>query len=707
MYKNDDYDWLRDKNWPNSIDDAIIQHLDNYNSQVNDFFQPLEGMVETIYNEIKCRIAEDDKTVPIEKNGYLYYEQILEGQNYWVHYRQKGEIIDVLLDENIEAQKYDFFKLGHLTIAKNSDIIGYSFDSSGDERYDIIIKNIANNEIIDASVKDVFGNFVWDDGAKGFFYLPAGQYWRSDRVMYHALGTNQEEDVLVYQEQDETFRIGMSLSSSESYIMMNISSATSNEIRYLDSKSQNFEFQIIERRKQDIIYDVTHNGDYWYILTNDMGQNFRLLKVKIGSMIADGVELIGCSNENYLTSICAYNNHLVMEYKNDGLVKISKLSFLGDVIENIKFDDQSYYAHHIFTHYHYESIRYSYSSLCAPNSIYELKMGNNILDFFPNSTSAATCSVVPVLESSRTLSTLRFCATPCMLLPEASFERSLLLKKQVMPAGFIQEDYEVQRLKIKSNDGVLIPVSIIFKKSLFKQDAANPLYLYGYGSYGISVPASFRPSIISLLDRGVVYAIAHIRGGDDLGYNWYESAKFLNKKRTFEDFLSVANGLIDLKYTSAGNIVIAGGSAGGMLIGYCINKAPWLFKAAIMHVPFVDVLNTMLDETLPLTPGEFKEWGNPKEKEYYDYIKSYSPFDCITTQDYPHLFVTSGLYDPRVTYWEPLKFVSKLQDCRTNNNLLLLKTNMSAGHAGKSGRYDYIKEIAEEFAFIITALQLG
>lgn len=659
MSMETEYDWLRDKNWPHSIDAKIIKHLETENGLVEQFFEPLGSHVDVLYGEMVGRVAENDWTVPIKKGEYEYYSVIKQGQEYWDLYRTR--VVDgskqLVLDENAKSVGHDFFKVRAVEISKNDKYVAYAVDYSGAERYDIIVQEISRGSIVDSAVTNAFPYVEWDNGSGGFYYIPADENWRAREVRYHMLNSDVKDDQSIYYEDDETFGVGIHKSLSERFLYIDSRSSNSNEIRYIDLDSVEKSLQLLSQRREDVEYQVSDWGDSFYIVTNDVGRNNRVIKVGIGNTFESGQELIPHSEEEYITGLHLYSNHAVLERRILGLAAIS----IHDVVDlklmsKVEFEDESYDASHIPTEFHDNTVRYQYSSLSRPKMV---KEWNPV---------SRECKVLKVTE---------------------------------IPSGFDSQLYQTKRLWVKSADGTDVPVSILYKKDLLKLDGSNPLYLYGYGSYGIGIPASFRSSIYSLVDRGFVFAIAHIRGGDDLGYKWYESAKFLNKKRTFEDFIASVRGLIAGGYTSPGRVVIYGASAGGMLIGYCINQAPELFKAAIMDVPFVDVLATMLDETLPLTPGEFKEWGNPKQKEFYDYIKSYSPFDNIKAMHYPHIFVTAGLYDPRVTYWEPAKFVSKLRSRKLDSNLLLFKTEMGAGHAGKSGRYQSYKEIAQEYAFIL------
>ena len=539
----------------------------------------------------------------------------------------------------------------------NHQYAAYSINTNGDERYFVEVTDIKSGALLESNVHNAFGSIVWDSNSSGFFYIKCGDDWRAKEVYYHKLNTEQTADPLVFKEQDETFWVSISKTSDDRHLVISSKSGSSNELYLLDLGSPLSKAQLLKERQDNCIYYASSYKDDLYVMINDTGRNFRLIKTTIAAPFKESEELIPHNKDEYIEEVTCYKNWLVVEKRKLGLVDISIFSYDFSKHYSISFEDASYSAHHIFTSYDSESVRYSYSSLAKPNKIMEL------------------------IVETKAVSTL---------------------KTQTIPSRFDEKKYHVERIWAKSDDGTEVPISLVYNKGLFKKDGSNPLYLYGYGSYGISVNSYFRSTIFSLVDRGFVYALAHIRGGDDLGYEWYESAKFLTKKKTFEDFVSCAKHLANTGYTSNGKIAICGGSAGGMLIGASINMAPpHLFKTAILHVPFVDVLNTMLDDTLPLTPGEFKEWGNPQNKEFFEYMRSYSPYDNISAKEYPHIFITAGLKDPRVSYWEPAKFYAKLTKLKLDSNHLLLKTNMGAGHFGKSGRYDHLKEIAEEFAFVL------
>ena len=660
-----DYSWLRDANWPNSVSDKIINHLNQENQRYNDFFHTRNDQVEAMFNELKGRIKEDDWTPGIIIGSYEYYSYIKAGQDYWIHARKllvDGTAEEILLDENLDAKSQKFYEVGCVKISPNHKLLAYTVDLNGSEQYDVFVKDVASGKIIDRNVKATFGHVEWNHNSDAIYYIPTGKDWRAKKVYCHSIYADQaSSDALIYEELDKTFWVSIEKSSSQEYLVINSEAADSNELRVLNLLTN--ELKLILPRKADLLYSLTHHQNNFYLTINDQGKDNRIIKTSVLNPSSNWHEIIAHTKGTYICETIAYKNHLVIEKRVLGLVQISILNLSTSHINEVNFSDESYDAHVIFTTFDAIALRYKYSSLACPNmtSEYNFDAGHNPLP----------------------------------------------LKLQEVPSGFNNEHYVTKRIWAESSDGALVPVTVMYKKDLVKFDGSNPAYLYGYGSYGHAVTPSFKTNILSLVDRGFVFAIAHIRGGDDLGYEWYESAKMLTKKRTFEDFIASAQALIELGYTSEGDIATCGGSAGGMLVGACVNSAPQLFKTAILHVPFVDVLATMLDESLPLTQIEFKEWGNPKQPEFYGYIKSYSPFDNITKQNYPHILITSGLNDPRVTYWEPAKYAQKLRDYKTDNNLLLLKTNMEGGHQGKSGRYDYLKEVAEEYVFMLSLYQIA
>ncbi|NRA74153.1 MAG: S9 family peptidase [Rickettsiales bacterium] len=655
----DDYHWLRDPNWPNVTNKNILSYLKAENKHTDSFFEPLKKETEKIYQEIIGRIKLDDQSVPVKHRKYYYSTITKKNSNYPIYVRKKTSNgkDEIIFDGNKESKGHRYFSIGSLSISPSGKLMAYSIDTQGDERYTAKIRELSSNKNLSDILKNI-SSIVWDELEQGFFYTKMDEKWRATELYYHKLGTEQKKDKLIYKEQDHTFQIGLHKTSDYKYIIVNISSSTSDEIQYLDASGKTHKLNMLIPRREDHLCSVDHIHNYFYIQTNDKGKNFRLVRVKDNKPTSNNYEeIISHSDSKYLLDIDLYDNFFVIETKEEGLSQIRLLNYNLQEYDHIQFPDQTYTASTIYScHDDDKEILISYSSLVSPTTIFKYTLNNK--------------KISPI-------------------------------KIQEIPSGYNKEEYKCERVFAKSRDGkTKIPISLVYKKSLFKADGSNPLFLYGYGSYGISISPSFSTSALSFLDRGFVYAIAHIRGGDDLGFKWYEDAKFLNKKLTFNDFIDCAKSLIKENYTSKGNIAISGGSAGGMLIGNVINEEPELFKSAVANVPFVDVLNTMLDDTLPLTPGEFKEWGNPKEKRFFDYIKSYSPYDNVKEQHYPIIYVLAGLNDPRVTYWEPAKWVAKLRDKKLDNNILLLETDMESGHKGKTGRFPKIKEAAKEYSFI-------
>jgi oligopeptidase B len=655
----DQYHWLRDQNWPNIKSQSILEYLKAENNYTESYFKPLNILTDKLYNEMLGRIELSDKSVPIKhSDGYYYFTITEEKLSYPIYARQiKDGLDEIILDQNKEAEGYNFFNIGSISVSPNGKLLAFSQDTTGDEHFTILVKDLSENKLLSESITNVIGDIEWNKIGSGFYYTKLDDKWRANKVYFHRLGDTQEQDQLILEELDPIFRLDISKSSSEEYIFITSSSSTSTEVSFIKAENSSDDACVIIQRREDHLYEVDHINGNFYIYTNDKGKNFRLVKIAVDKYLTrDFIELVPHSDDKYLTDFYLYTEKLVIVTKELGLPKIAILNYDLSDKKVISFSDQSYTASVIYSCVSDNGILISYSSLNSPHTIFKYIF---------------------------------------------AFKDLVSVKTQKIPIGYDKDLYQSERLFAISKDGVNIPISLVYKKSLFKKDGSNPLFLYGYGSYGIAIPPAFNTNVISLLNEGFIYAIAHVRGGDDLGFKWYESAKFLNKKRTFEDFISVADYLIENLYTKQGEIAIMGGSAGGMLVSVVMNERPELFKIVIADVPFNDVLNTMLDDTLPLTPGEFKEWGNPKEKEYFDYIKSYSPYDNIRQQNYPTLYVLAGLNDPRVTYWEPAKFVAKLRATKTDNNTLLLETEMEAGHRGKSGRFDRLKEIAKKYAFIL------
>jgi oligopeptidase B len=619
----------------------------------------LSDKKDMFFEELKGRIKLADQSTYVKKDDYFYYTRTEEDKDYTIYCRKLGSISapeEIVLDVNELAKDQKYTSIGSFSISPDHKLMAYSVDFTGGEKYTLKIFNLETKTFLADQIENTMGSIVWHEDQSGLFYTPTDDNWRHDKVLFHKLGTKNIDDKLIFHEKDPLYYVSVGKSSSKEYIFITASGHDSNEMYFIKMSDKTFTPQLVLPRKDRIQYSIDHNGLFFYQYTNDGAKNFQILRAESNDYSATKPWSIYIAEkkDKYLSSFDLTQNYLLMNYKVKGLAELVARNLDNETQQVLNFPENTYTADIYSTNFKENDIRVNYSSLARPDTVYNY-------DFTSNKLST--------------------------------------LKVQEIPSGFDSEEYVTQRLFVKT-DGVEVPISLFYKKSLFKNDGSNPLYLYGYGSYGISIAPSFRNSAVSLVNRGFIYAIAHIRGGDDLGHDWYEDAKFLNKKRTFSDFIAVAEELIKLNYTSKGNIVIVGGSAGGMLVGNVINQRPELFKAVIAHVPFVDVLNTMLDENLPLTPGEYKEWGNPKEKDYFEYMKSYSPYDNVSQQNYPSLFVSAGLSDPRVGYWEAAKWVARLRDRKLGDNIIIFKTNMSFGHSGASGRFDYLKEAAEDLVFI-------
>lgn len=661
----DNYAWLRSKNWQTKVDESeILNYLNEENKYAETFMDSVKDLREQLFTEMKSRIKLADKSVPVKEDNYFYYSYTHEDSNYAIYARKKDSLDneeEIIFDQNIAAQDYEYFDVEDISVSPNHQLVAYSTDINGSERYTIQVKDLTNNIILSDQITDTLGSIVWHENSQGFFYTPVDEHWRTQKVYFHKLGDDPKNDQLIYQEKDNSFSVNISKSASKKFIFMDIHSHDCNEVRYINLADSGLKEHLIKTRADQQLYDVDHAHNKFYMITNDKGKNFRLISVNEDKLADNNwIEIIPHRENIYLTDFDLFTNHLVITERDKGLNNIRVIDLCNNEEHNINFPESAYLASVMDTNFE-DNLRITYSALSIPDSVLEYDFTN---------------------------------------------KRLTTLKVREIPSGYNPKEYVTERIYALSRDGVEIPISLVYKKDLFKKDGSNPLYLYGYGSYGHSIAANFRTNILSLVDRGFIFAIAHIRGGDDLGYRWYEDAKYLTKRNTFLDFVNSAEYLIDNKYTTKNNIVIAGGSAGGMLVGVAINEFPELFKAAIAHVPFVDVLNTMLDDTLPLTPGEFKEWGNPKQADYYHYIKSYSPYDNIKPQNYPALYVTAGLNDPRVTYWEPAKWVAKLREIKTDKNPIIFEINMGQGHGGATKRFDYLKEAAKEYAFILKTFNI-
>ncbi|WP_239016670.1 S9 family peptidase [Sphingorhabdus pulchriflava] len=661
----DDYHWLRDQGYPKIENKEILAHLEKENAYFEAQMKPQEKLVETIFQEMKGRIKEDDSSVPQKDGDYIYWSKFDEGAQYRKHYRKpvKGGADQLILDENKHAEGKDYFRLGAAEVSPDGKLLAYAYDDNGSERFDLHIRNLETGEELADIIPGTLSSIVWTKDSKGLVYGLANENWRTDNAYYHRLGDDPKNAKLLYKEADIGFGVGVGLTAQEDWIIIATGDNVTSEVRLVPADNPLAEPILVAPRKVGREYSVDVRDGTLYILTNDDHVNFR---VATASLKAPGgwKTLIAGSDKHYLTGVSLFKDFFVTEGRIDGLDQVEVRRYNSPTkAEPIKFAEASYVAElGENPEYDVQKLRLDYESMVTPDTVFDYTVATG------------------------------------------NFET---LKVQEIPSGYDANQYQTERVTITARDGTKVPVSILYKKG-FKKDGSQPLHLYAYGAYGYAMPPGFSANRLSYVDRGFAYAIAHIRGGDDLGYQWYLDGKLTKRTNTFNDFVDAGKALIEMGYTSKGKLTASGGSAGGELMGAVLNQAPEIFGAVVSHVAFVDVLNTMLDETLPLTPGEWPEWGNPiTDKAAFDYIRSYSPYDNVLPQAYPPMLWTAGLNDPRVTYWEPAKMVAKLRSVKTDDNVLLLKTNMGAGHGGKSGRFDRLRENAEEAAFLVWQLGLA
>ena len=665
----DNYDWMRlsDSQKESKKSDAQTLDVLNYLNAENDFLEKemsdTESFQNDLFDEFVARIEQNDESVPVSYNGYTYYTKYKEGEDYSIHYRKKNndsseEEIILNLPEMSKGSSY--FALGDKSISENNNLMAYSVDLLSRRDYTIHIKDLRTGEILADKIQNTTGRITWANDNKTLFYTKKDKVTlRSYQIYRHIIGTDSSEDVLVFEEDDETFGCFIYKTKSRKYLMIGSYQTLSSEYRFLDANDPLGDWQVIQPRENNLEYSVSHFEDKFYIKTNWDAKNFRLMQTSIYSTSKNyWQEVIPHRKDVLLRSIDVFKNYLVVNERNEGLRKTRVINWQDNSEYYITFNDPSYSLYSSSNlEFDTDLFRFVYTSLTTPRSVYDFNM--------------------------------------------VSKERTLLKQKQVLGGDFDSDNYVSERIFANSRDGkTQIPISLVYRKDLQK-NGANPLLLNGYGSYGSSSDPYFSSVRLSLLDRGFTFAIAHVRGGQEMGRDWYEDGKLLKKKNTFYDFIDCAKHLIDTKFTSSEHIYATGGSAGGLLMGAVINMEPELFNGVIAGVPFVDVINTMWDESIPLTTGEFDEWGNPKEKEYYDYMKSYSPYDNIENINYPNLLITTGYWDSQVQYWEPAKWIAKIRDIRANDNLLLMHCNMDVGHGGSSGRFESLKEIALEYAFLL------
>ena len=660
----DDYAWLRDPGYPEVTDQAILAHVEAENRWFEAWAEARKPLIDTLYAELRGRIKEADESVPVKDGDWLYWRSFEEGGEYrkWWRRPVAGGADELILDEPALADGHNYFRLGAITLSEDGRLLAYATDTDGSERYTLRVRDLATGSDLGDKIPGTMGDVVFSTDGNVLVYGLVNDQWRIDRIMAHRLGTPTGDDALLYQEADPGFQAGVGIVSSRTWIVLATGSNTTSEVRLIPAADPFAEPLLVRARADGIEYDLDEHDGMLFITTNDINPQFRLVTSTVAAP-GEWSERIAPRGNFYLTDVTCFAKFFVIEGREDGLDQVEIHDYAGGLRERIAWPENSYAAGlGDNPEYATDRLRFDYESMVTPARVIERDPKGGAM---------------------------------------------VVLKEQEIPSGYDAARYTTTRLSIAARDGTAVPVSVVHGKD-FPLDGSRPLYLYGYGAYGIAIPPGFSTGRISLVDRGFAFAIAHIRGGDDLGQQWQLDGKLTKRWNAFTDFIDVARGLIALGYTSAGKVCAAGGSAGGELMGVVANEAPELWGAIAAHVPFVDVLNTMLDPDLPLTPGEWPEWGNPiDDKAAFDLIRAYSPYDNVRTQAYPPMLVTAGLTDPRVTYWEPAKWVARLRNTATGNAPLLLKTNMGAGHGGKSGRFESLYETAEEFAFFVDAMGIA
>lgn len=653
----DNYYWLNDRENP-----EVIAYLNAENEYYQKATAHTKAFQELLFQEMKSRIKEDDESVPYLYNGYYYITRFETGKDYPIHSRKKGTLEapeELLFDCNEMAKGYAYFNLSGLSVSEDNQWISFATDTVSRRQYTLQFKNLITGEILPDKIENTTGGATWAADNKTVFYSRKDPVTlRPDKIYRHVIGTNPSEDVLVFHEQDETFDVAVYKSKSKKYILINSNSTLTTEYRLLRADDPYGAFEVFQKRTRELEYSVSHYGDSFYILTNkDGATNFKLMVTPEDKREKENwTDLIPHREDVLLEDIDLFNDFLVLSERSNGLNQIRIMPWNGDSYY-LPFESETYTAY-TTTNLDFDTtiLRYSYQSLTTPSSVIDFNMRTR--------------------------------------------EKTVLKEQEVLGGNFDKANYTEERVWVTANDGTQVPISMVYRNGMQK-NGNNPVLLYGYGSYGVTMDPYFSTTRLSLLDRGFIYAIAHIRGGEDLGRQWYEDGKLKNKQNTFTDFIDCSRFLIEQKYTSPAHLYAEGGSAGGLLMGAVINSAPELYHGVIAQVPFVDVVTTMLDESIPLTTGEYDEWGNPNDKEYYDYMLSYSPYDNVKAQDYPHMYVATGLHDSQVQYWEPAKWVAKLRVMKTDTHYLFLDINMDTGHGGASGRFEALRELAKEFTFLL------
>ena len=656
----DNYYWLNERENP-----EVIEYLEAENRYTEESLKHTEPLQKQLFDEITGRIKQDDNSVPVKIRNYYHYTRYEEDKEYPIFCRKKDALEneeEIMLDCNELAKGFAFFEIGEISLSEDDRMIAYSIDTVSRRIYTVYVKNLETGDTFEENIPNTSGNVVWASDNQTLFYSVKDEALRPCRIFRHKLGTPHQDDVEVFYEADEAYYVSVGKTKSKKYLVIESESTLSSESRILESDNPDGTFRVFQERQADMLYSIGHYKDHFFILTNANGaQNFKIMKTPIDKMgMEHWEELVAPRKDVLIENFLIFNKFLVLEERKAGLINIRIKAWDGSCDYYIDFGEPTYEAG-LGSNPEFESdkLRFGYTSMTTPSSVFEFDM--------------------------------------------ISREKTLL-KQQEIVGGYNAEDYVTERLFAPSHDGTLVSISLVYRKGMEK-NGQNPLVLYGYGSYGCSMDAYFSLARISLLDRGFVWAIAHIRGGEEMGRQWYEDGKMLHKKNTFLDFIACGKYLIQNGFTSSDKMFAMGGSAGGLLVGAVVNMEPQLWRGIIANVPFVDVVTTMLDESIPLTTGEYDEWGNPNEKEYYDYMLSYSPYDNVEAKDYPAMLITTGLHDSQVQYWEPAKWAAKLRDMKTDNHHLYLKTEMDYGHGGASGRFEGYKETVLEYAFMLDELE--
>ncbi|WP_409017698.1 S9 family peptidase [Dyadobacter sp. CY323] len=658
--RNDEYYWMADYFSKGPDSSKVVDYLNAENAYTDTMMAGTKQFQRDLFAEMKGRIKEKDESVPVFSNGYWYYTRSEEGKQYFKYCRKKGTLEateEILLDVDQMAEGHPYYSASGFSVSPDNKLLAFGVDTVSRREYTIHIKHLETGEILKDAIFPTDPGYEWGNDNKTLFYTATNpKTLLSEKIKRHTLGADPKTDVTVYVEKDNSNYIGVGKTKSDKFIVISSTATMSSEHRILDANKPEGEFQVFQPRIKNVLYDIDHQNDKFLIVTNQDALNFKLMETPIGKTgVANWKEVIPTRKDVLLQGIDVFKDYLVITERKNGLLQLRIRNITNQAEHYVDFGEAAYTAYPSGNpEYDTKNLRYSYTSLTTPNSVYDYDM-----------------------ES----------------------KKKELKKRQEVLGGYDPEEYVTERLYATARDGVKVPISLVYKKGTAKS-AETPMLLYAYGSYGYSMDASFSSSRLSLLDRGFIFAIAHIRGGQELGRQWYEDGKMFKKKNTFFDFIDCAEFLIKEKYTSTAHLFAEGGSAGGLLMGAVSNLRPDLWRGIVADVPFVDVVTTMLDESIPLTTNEWDEWGNPKNKDSYEYMKSYSPYDNVEKKAYPNMLVTTGLHDSQVQYFEPAKWVARLRTHKTDKNVLLLKTNMEAGHGGASGRFDYLKEIALRCAFM-------